>query len=264
MTRSVQDILRHPGADRHLVQAYADEAVQTRAVTAWVIPALTSGGGVVLVALPEHAENVLAEVVAGGIDVTGALAAGRLVVLDAREVMASFMAGPMPDGGRFKAAVLPVLARLRSAIDARGEIRAWGEMVDLLCKDGNPVAAQRLELLWNEVIDETGIRLLCSYELDLLDASAHGEPLAGACVGHSTLLPTEDMDRFEKAVADTLREEVGPWRATFLEAQFGGARAHGVAMAPAHALLAKAHAHDAALAARLLAGARRHLSERPA
>ena len=44
-------------------------------------------------------------------------------------------------------------------------IRAFGEMVDLLWKDGMHVAAIRLEMLWNQLANSKRFSLLCGYSM---------------------------------------------------------------------------------------------------
>ena len=55
----------------------------------------------------------------------------------------------MPDAERFQDAVVPLIEQA-----CRGRkcvVRAYGEMVDVLWKAGETVAAVRLETLWNQL-----------------------------------------------------------------------------------------------------------------
>ena len=79
-----------------------------------------------------------------GVDVDGACFRGRLLLLDAEETLATFMAGRMPDAELFMATVGGVIEkRLRTG--GTSGLRAYGEMVDVLWKAGNTDGALKLE-----------------------------------------------------------------------------------------------------------------------
>ncbi len=70
----------------------------------------------------------------------------------------------MPDTKRFEAAGTAVIQR---ACGGRTDctIRAYGEMVDVLWKKGQAVAAVRLEMLWNKLAATEDFSLLCGYAM---------------------------------------------------------------------------------------------------
>jgi hypothetical protein len=47
----------------------------------------------------------------------------------------------------------------------RTVVRAYGEMVDVLWKEGRSRAAIRLEMLWNALAMRSGVALLCGYAM---------------------------------------------------------------------------------------------------
>ena len=87
-----------------------------------------------------------------------------MIFLDAREMLSTFMVGSMPDPERFKSAVGSVIERSGRRTD-RPCVRAYGEMVDLLWKDGNPAAAIWLEELWNDLASTHSFSLMCTYAM---------------------------------------------------------------------------------------------------
>ena len=89
---------------------------------------------------------------------------GDLIFLDAEQTLAQFMDRGMPNANRFTAAITPVLARAARRRENR-IIRAYGEMVDVLWKAGQTVAATRLEILWNELARDHAFSLLCGYAM---------------------------------------------------------------------------------------------------
>ncbi|MCA1812506.1 MAG: MEDS domain-containing protein [Halobacteriales archaeon] len=120
--------------------------------------------------------------------------------------MARFMDGARPDPAAFHDNVASVLHAARAT--GATEVRAWGEMVNLLWKQGNLPAAMRLEELWNEAIDKHGIRLLCSYETHGLDVGTF-DLLSSLTHGHGRLIPVEDTDRLDHAVAQAVLDVCG-------------------------------------------------------
>jgi hypothetical protein len=158
-------VLGDPHAE-HLVQLYgSDPRALVRSVGRYLADGLNAGEGAVVIATAAHRGFFLDELRALGIDPAAALAAGRLLVLDADDTLARFMVDGQPDGERFEAAVRPVLASLR-ALCAPG-VRAYGEMVGVLWEAGSFCAAIRLEELWNALLRDGGFRLFCGYPIDV-------------------------------------------------------------------------------------------------
>lgn len=153
-------------------------------VAEWSALGLRRGSGVVLACTPAHLRLVETELCVLGVDIVHAHANGRIVFLDARSVIDTCIVDGAPDAKRFKEGVT---AAIRRAAGPRGAttLRAWGEIVDLLAKQGNLHAADTLERLWNEILDETGAQLLCSYELDALDDAARSRVLADIAASHT-------------------------------------------------------------------------------
>jgi hypothetical protein len=56
-----------------------------------------------------------------------------------------------------------LLTQVRGTSDR--PIRAYGEMVDLLWKDGATTAAIRLETLWNQLARSDDFDLMCGYSM---------------------------------------------------------------------------------------------------
>lgn len=89
---------------------------------------------------------------------------GKCLYLDAEETMARFMVHGRPDRTRFLDTVGDLVQQAAEA--GNGQVRAFGEMVVLLCQRGEPEAARQLEELWNEVAARHHLRLLCSYPME--------------------------------------------------------------------------------------------------
>jgi len=110
-----------------------------------------------------------------------------------------------PDRGAFVEIVGAALGRVRAA--GYPAVRLYGEMVDLLCQR-DVGATLRLEALWNEVLTDRRLSLLCAYRLDPLERPVQGL-LRQVTQCHSRLLPAEHPERLEHAVDRAYAEVFG-------------------------------------------------------
>jgi signal transduction histidine kinase/CheY-like chemotaxis protein len=174
----------HAGSD-HLVQFYEDPAFLRDAVTRFLAEGVVAGDKLLVIATPEHLLDFAAGLAGKGVDVERVRASGRLALRDARETLAAFMVDGSPDPERFRATIL-------AALPGEGtRIRAFGEMVDLLWRDGNTAAAIELEELWNGLCREQPLRLLCAYALGNFYREADGPGLRQVCATHAHVMPAE-------------------------------------------------------------------------
>jgi hypothetical protein len=70
-------------------------------------------------------------------------------------------------------------------------VRGYGEMVDLLWKDGNTEGAILLEQLWNELANRYKYSLLCGYSVDNFLHEAGLDGFRRVCDHHTHALPLE-------------------------------------------------------------------------
>jgi len=189
---------------RHVVRFYEDEAFLTAAVGDFLAEGLAAGEPLVVIATPGHREAFTLRLRAQGHDVPRACREGRSAFLDARETLDTFMAGSLPDPERFRTGIGAVLQRV-AARRGRGPVRAYGEMVDLLWKDGNTEGAVRLEELWNELAGFHDFSLLCAYAMGNFVHAADAEGFQRICGAHTHVLPTE---RYTEASGEERLAEV--------------------------------------------------------
>ena len=71
-------------------------------------------------------------------------------------------------------------------------VRAYGEMVDLLWKDGNIEGAIALEELWNGLAVKYSFNLLCAYSMGNFFKEAHTHSFRAICASHGRVSPTEE------------------------------------------------------------------------
>ncbi len=98
-----------------------------------------------------------------GFDVEGLAEIGELVCEEAEKLLSSFMFDGIIDEYVFKWKIAGMIERAKAAGGER-PVRVFGEMVSLIWQSRQQVT-ERLEELWNEVIQEYSVPLLCAYNL---------------------------------------------------------------------------------------------------
>jgi PAS domain S-box-containing protein len=177
-----------PWTTGHNVQFYEDERFLFSSVSAFVTEGLEASQPILVIATEAHRRGIEAEIRRTG---SRADADGHEVVwLDARETLAAFMEGGVPNRELFEATVGNVVDRL---MDKRSYIvvRAYGEMVDLLWKDGNIEGAIALEDLWNGLAGKYRFNLLCAYSMGNFFKETHAHAFGQICNAHGRVAPTE-------------------------------------------------------------------------
>lgn len=159
-----RDLIVAPLPRDHFVHVYCDDRVLIEAISLFAGAALGRNEAVIMVATRQHGEAVEQRLDDDGFDVTTLKSWGQLSVRDAEEVLSRFMVDGMPDEARFKAVIGELVGSVRAS-GRFGNVRVYGEMVNLLWSENLPAAA-RVEELWNDVIEEHSISLFCAYCLD--------------------------------------------------------------------------------------------------
>ncbi len=196
----------------HIVQFYEREEFLRSVVADHLFEALSAGRAAVMISTPARCEAVERRLRNSGVDVSGghrkdsgsskAPEAGgaRLLLLDARQALSWFMDGPLPDAARFRSTIGE---RLESSIGAGGGtgVHVYGDMVELLWRDGMEEAVLRLEELWEEVVESRPVSLLCAYGLEGFHDEKDAVRFREICARHARVLPTESYGRLPDGIA---------------------------------------------------------------
>lgn len=179
---------------RHAVQFYETEEFLYDLVSNFLAAGLRDGGPLIVVATERNREAFCNKLEAEGISVRRAVGSGQLTLLDAHETLAAFMVNGLPDPRLFHEHVGGVVARTIGEWP-HARLRAYGEMVDVLWRDGKPEAAAQLEALWNHLAEEQPLSLLCAYTMDTFSTSSSVEGFERICSAHSHVGPSEGVLR---------------------------------------------------------------------
>jgi hypothetical protein len=89
-----------------------------------------------------------------------------------------------------------VIGSLLQGRSERTLVRAYGEMVDVLWKDGREDAAIQLELLWNSLAGRYGFALLCGYAMG--NFFKQTDRFEEVCRQHTHIIPGSELNALPK------------------------------------------------------------------
>jgi anti-sigma regulatory factor (Ser/Thr protein kinase) len=181
--------------DPHAVTFFTSADDLAAAVAPFAADGLEQGAPAVLVVRPEHRAPIEAALRTCGVDVDAVRQDGRLVELDAAELLATCSRDGRPDADAFDRAVGDLLRRLDT--DAGAVPRIYGEMVGVLWERGDVAAAIELEDLWNDLGGRHPFRLLCGYP-----SSVDGPGAADVCSRHNAALRSGRVELWRRFDAD--------------------------------------------------------------
>ena len=166
----------------HTVRLFDDANARIEAIVGFVHEGLRCGDSVLVIATREHWELAAGRLLRRGPQLDADIASYRLTVCDASALLDQFMRGRTLHANLFDEAVGARVHRLRAA---GSRLRAYGEMVDLLARNGDFQNALRLESLWNDLLREAPVDLLCAYSSIHFDQPANSGMLPKICHLHS-------------------------------------------------------------------------------
>jgi hypothetical protein len=204
----------------HFVQFYENDDYLTDSVSGYIGATLGAGGGAVVVATPSHRQEIHKKLNDRGV---GRLAEGQYIEMDAQETLEKFMVAGQPDPARFNDVIGEVLTQ---AVKGRTRVCAFGEMVALLCDDGNRDAAIRLEELWNELAKTHSFSLFCAYPIRAFSDSHDAAPLDDICKCHSRVIPSESYAALSNSNAQLRAIAQLQQKAQSLEADLEAVQVH--------------------------------------
>lgn len=148
----------------HAVRFYDNDKSLAQIVAEFLKDGLIHGEPGIVAATAAQRAAIVRELVAIGLDVVQLQRTDDLILLDAEEALAAFMTNGEPDSEKFKSRMRAVIVRACRGRSDR-TVRIYGQMVDVLWKEGKHQAAIRLEMLWNQLANTQAFSLLCGYAM---------------------------------------------------------------------------------------------------
>jgi signal transduction histidine kinase len=147
----------------HLVQFYRKSEYLAESVAEFIHLGLSKGDGIFILATRDHWQSLKSSLLQRDSGVEGYLKEQRLLYIDAHWALRKISDHGRPD----KAAFMGFIQNILHNMQAFPNIRAYGELVDLLCADGMIHEAIELEHHWNDILQHTpGLSLMCGYHAD--------------------------------------------------------------------------------------------------
>lgn len=175
-------------AHQHLVQFYESDDYLLDSLTGFASSTLANREACVVVATPDHVDELRRRLAAGGVDVETVSRQGQLVTLEITATMDRFMDHGVPDAKRFEAVFGPLLGR---TVDRWGSTRVFGEMVAVIARTNNRSAAPKLERLWNDLLTRYDFTLCCAYPMSVFSQTNAEELMGSICDQHTEVFPAE-------------------------------------------------------------------------
>ena len=192
----------------HAVLVYRDAGELAAAVAAFASAGLDAGEPTLVVTTQAHWARIEEALAVLGWDEARARRSDLLLYVDAEATLADLLENGRPTTPGFEPAIAALLDRLDGR-SRRRRLRVFGEMVDLLTRQGAAEEARALEELWNELAEQRRMLVLCSYQLDVFDRHTQVGILPGVCKTHSHVRPAADLERLQRAVDAAIDEELG-------------------------------------------------------
>jgi len=166
MNSTASEILANPPQGGHIAYSYTGEAQLAEAVCRFAGAGLRKNEAAVLIVTAAHNGRIRARLQDDGFNLPVLESEGLLAIESAEDLLASFLFGGVLDELRFKTSIGRKIlsARWGAANHPNRPVRLFGEMVDLLW-EAHPNTTQRMEELWNDIIETHRVPLLCAYSL---------------------------------------------------------------------------------------------------
>ncbi|MBA2403982.1 MAG: MEDS domain-containing protein [Bdellovibrionales bacterium] len=175
----------------HIVHFYDQAKTLIDAVCDFVVPSLTRGEGIILIATPENRRAIKKALERRSIDIAMTRATGQLLIMDAFETLEKFMVNGMPQAMKFENVMGGVLEKMQSKFP---KVRAYGEMVNILWHQDNIEATIQLEGYWNLLAKSYQFSLFCGYHVTEENKIKNGLSLNEVCCTHSHVIcPAGDL-----------------------------------------------------------------------
>ncbi len=171
----------------HAVKFYGSDDSLFTTVAGFLAEGLIVRQPAIVIATPSHRASILEHLSARLIDCDAAIRRGDLLLLDADDSLGLFMVNGRPDKDLFERSIGTVVQQTLTG--RPGIMRAYGEMVDVLWKEGQSDAAIALEMLWNKLGLKYHFALLCGYSMGSFYKQS--KQLEAICEQHSHVIATD-------------------------------------------------------------------------
>jgi hypothetical protein len=183
---AMADVRVRAGTD-HACHFYDDDTGLSTTVAAFLGPAFANGHAVISIGTRAHIAAIEQRLRTDGHDVDAARGRGQYLTLDAERAVPLLLRNGLPTANTFHDVVGVHVERLAGA---HGNVRAFGEVVNVLWRQGRRAAALRLEDLWNEALGYHPLSLVCGYSMRSFRDPSEAAGVNGILSVHTNVIPT--------------------------------------------------------------------------
>ncbi len=196
----------------HIVQFYESDSFLLPTIQKF----LRDGDTAIVVATKIHRDGLEEALIESGIDLDELRSIGAYISFDAEEMMAKFIVNGMPDRNSFFEIFGSLIGKIGKG---RENVRVFGEMVSILCEQGNCQGAVELEHLWNQLSRIEPFTLICAYPMHLFETSGKSHAFTEICEAHTHVHPSETYSNLDNEKARLKEIAALQQRAVCLEAE---------------------------------------------
>jgi len=171
----------------HALHFYEDDTGLATTVATFLGPGFAGADAVISIGTRAHLSAIEQRLRSDGYDVDAARREGRYVSMDAERIIARLLRNGLPTRETFGDVVGQHIERLA---ETHHNVRAFGEIVSLLWRDGKRHAALRLEELWNESLGYHPLSLICGYAARIVGDETGAEP-ATIVTAHTRIIRSD-------------------------------------------------------------------------
>ena len=189
----------------HAVRFYESERSLAKIVADFLVEGFAGGHPGIVVATPSMRAALLLELGGRSLDVVALHRWQQFLLLDASEQLAVFMSDGQPDPARFNAMMCDAIEHV-CGVRTDCKIRIFGQMVDVLWREGQQAAAIQLEMLWNQLAHRQAFSLLCGYAMGNFYKDSNFDDICGQ---HSHVVSSDGRAEIRVSAAGTSHKKEG-------------------------------------------------------
>jgi DNA-binding NarL/FixJ family response regulator len=170
----------------HEMIGYSEDADLMERLISFVAAALTANNSAIVAVTKPHRVGLINKLRELGIGVDGSIERGRLIILDASEMLSMFMVGGRPKRSLFLEGFRTLInSALKAATAVHPRVSIFGECCGLLYADGHRDAAIAVEKMGNELLRTGRVEILCSYRMPDGGGQEDESAFVRICAEHS-------------------------------------------------------------------------------
>ena len=190
----------------HTVQICSTESSHIDLVTRYIKEGLCNGEAVFVIARPALREILKLKMDALSFDGQTLQDPDQIRFFDADFILSCLKSSRSLDERAFQQILVAPILNAQSVYK---KVRAFGEMVDILWKQGQHDMVIQLLVYWRKLPDTQKLSLLCTYSLDKVAPHLYDESLERICKYYPYLVPQKDYGSAEQGIDEAMINAFG-------------------------------------------------------